>query len=533
MYDENNMNGNNYILNKINANREREVISQNRQIVNSHINEENNKRLTVRDTNAIVQDENRNLANTRNGGSVINSQNGQMGYYDQSPMSMNYSSGFNKFELKQKITQELNKKMKNTNNPNSSYLMSVIGTILNTNEYTNLPGVLKEEIIQEIVWDITGYGILQPLLENEEITEIICNNYKNIWVERNGVMEHTDLQFANDDELKRLIDKIIQPLGRRLDDASPYVNARLKDKSRVNAVIEPISADGTTLDIRKFAKKVFTTEDYVDRKSMKRMMAEFIKWLVIYRKNIIVSGGTGSGKTSLLNWASRFIPENEMIITIEDLLELQLVQPGVRSLEARGANPEGKGAVSIRDLVVNALRMRPDRLIIGECRSAEIVDMLQAMNTGHDGSLSTIHANNSKQCISRMTVMYKMAGLDMGDDAIKAQIGSAVHFIVQIARLSRGDKKGLRKMIQVSEIIGYGREGAERNNRFVEKNKLDPRFAIKNISDTEVYIQDIFKYDELNDKFITTGWVPTCLAELRSIGCPFTKEDFARGEIKE
>lgn len=252
------------------------------------------------------------------------------------------------------------------------------------------------------------------------------------------------------------------------------------------------------------------------------------RWCVTGRKNIIVSGGTGSGKTTLLNFLSNFIPENEAIVTIEDLLELQLVQPNVRRLEARGKNAEGTGEILIRDCVVNALRMRPDRIIVGECRSHEVIDMLQAMNTGHDGSLTTVHANNPKDMIERLYVMYLMGGLDVPEKAVKAQIASAINVVVQTQRLSDGS----RKITQISEIVGFGKNGADFNNEYVEAKGLDSKFLIKNPSVSEVYIQDIFKYDKIKQKFIATGWIPTFLEELIVKGCPLSESMFKGGELK-
>lgn len=430
-----------------------------------------------------------------------------------------------KYTIKKNVVAKLNEELKDKENPNENYMKTYIDKFLSA---YNIPGMKKKEIMQEILWDLNGYGIIQPFLDDETVTEIICCSYDNIWVERFGKLQPTDVKFANEKELRNLIDKIVQPLGRRIDDAQPYVNARLKDQSRVNAVINPLSADGATLDIRKFARQVFTMKDYVEKGSMIPEMTEFIKWVTITRKNIVVSGGTGSGKTTLLNCISRFIPQSEAIITIEDLLELQLTQPCLRRLEARGQNAEGKGAITIRDLVVNALRMRPDRLIVGECRSFEVVDMLQAMNTGHDGSMTTVHSNNAKECIERLTTMYLFSGLDIPEIAIKSQIASAVHVIIQAQRLDDGS----RKIIQISEVLGLGRRGAERNNEHVEKFGLDKKFLIKGVDNKEVYIQDIFKYDEINQEFVITGWIPTFFEQMKKKGSTLTEESFSYRTIK-
>lgn len=449
----------------------------------------------------------------------------------ESPLNPNYNNSFfgsldeqyktfDKYEIKQEVSLKLNEIMKDEKGETTdNYFRTIIGQILNSYP---IPEVMKQEITTEIIWDLKGYGIIQQFLDDEEVTEIMCCSYDNIWVEKKGRLIKTDVKFGSEKELRNLIDKIVQPLGRRVDDMQPYVNARLKDKSRVNAVIDPISADGATLDIRKFARQVFTMQDYISKGSMTKDMGDFIKYITLIKKNVIVSGGTGSGKTTLLNCVSRFIPEHDAIVTIEDLLELQLVQPCVRRLEARGSNAEGTGAVTIRDLVINALRMRPDRIIVGECRSAEIVEMLQAMNTGHDGSFSTVHANNAKDAIARMTTMYLTAGLDIPEKAIKSQIASAVNVIIQAKRMEDGS----RKIIQISEVLGIGKDGAEEINNYVAERGLDPKFRIKNPDNNTVYIQDIFKYDEINERFVATGWIPTFFEQMVSKGCPVTLETF-------
>jgi len=445
-------------------------------------------------------------------------------YLGASSPNMGTGAVRDKYEVKTEVTRELNEIMSNIKKePDENFLKT---TIMNLLMRYNVSEIEKQEILTEIIYDIKGYGILQPLLEDADITEIICCRYDNIWVEKFGKMIKTNIRFANERELRNLIDKIVQPLGRRVDDSQPMVNARLKDRSRVNIVIPPIAADGATLDIRKFAKKVFTVEDYLGFGTMTKEMAEFIRWCVTGRKNIIVSGGTGSGKTTLLNFLSNYIPETEAIITIEDLLELQLVQPNLRRLEARGKNAEGTGEVTIRDCVINALRMRPDRIVVGECRSHEVIDMLQAMNTGHDGSLTTVHANNPKDMIERLYVMYLMGGLDVPEKAVKAQIASAINVVVQTQRLSDGS----RKITQISEIVGFGRMGADMNNAHVEAKGLDDKFRIKNSSFSEVYIQDIYKFDIIQQKFVATGWIPTFLNELIAKGYPLTEAMFKGGD---
>lgn len=430
----------------------------------------------------------------------------------------------NIYKIKKEIAKELNEVMSTVSEEVDDNFLKT--TIINLLAKYNLSEIQKQEIISEIIYDIKGYGILQPLLDDPEITEIICCKYNNIWIEKFGKMIKTNLKFETEKDLRNLIDKIIQPLGRRIDDAQPMVNARLKDKSRVNIVIPPIAADGATLDIRKFGKKIFTVDDYLSFETMTKDMADFLRWCVAGRKNIIVSGGTGSGKTTLLNFLSNYIPENEAIVTIEDLLELQLIQPNIRRLEARGKNAEGTGEINIRDCVVNSLRMRPDRIIVGECRSYEVIDMLQAMNTGHDGSLTTVHSNNPKDMIERLYVMYLMGGFDVPEKAVKSQIASAINCIVQVQRLS----DGRRKITQISEVVGFGKQGAEFNNQYVQKKGLSEKFLIKNSSATEVYIQDIFKYDKIKEEFISTGWLPTFFEELASKKFPVSENMFKGGK---
>lgn len=500
-------------------------------IVSSSINEAKNNEIVLKGSQSITQNGNRTMQNIGNQRGVVgNNQNGQIGFYNNSNGMMQQQFNGNmpdKYAIKVRVQQELAEKMKNVKGePDDAYLMSTINMIIN--KISDVPDILREEIVREVIWGLRGYGIIQPLLDDESITEIMISRFDNIWIERNGILQQSDLKFSSEYELRNLIDKIIQPLGRKVDDATPYVNARLSDGSRVNIVLPPIAADGATVSIRKFSRKVFSTEDYIKFGTMVEEMADLVMWLIMLRKNIMVSGGTGSGKTTILNWASRFIPPHEAIVTIEDLLELQLVQPNVRRLEARPANAEGTGAVTIRDLVINALRMRPDRMMVGESRGGEIVEMLQAANTGHDGTMSTGHANSPKELIDRMVTMYQMSGLNMPDSAIKSQIANGIHGILQVQRLNTGE----RKMMNVTEVLGYGRRGAEKNNKYVAKYKLDPKFLIKNPDDNEVYLQDIYKYDKLKKCFVRTGWIPTYLDELQSVGAPFTKEDFSEKEFR-
>lgn len=308
----------------------------------------------------------------------------------------------------------------------------------------------RHRFIQEMTAEIMGYGPIEPYLADESVSEVMVNGPNRIYVERRGRLAAVPIRFINGDSLMRVIERIVSPLGRRIDEGVPMVDARLLDGSRVNAIIPPLSLIGPVLTIRKFAKQRFSMERLVEIGALTASMAEFLKVCVQYRKNILVSGGTGSGKTTFLNALSEAIPETERIVTIEDAAELKLVQPHVISLEARPANVEGRGEITIRELVRNSLRMRPDRIIVGECRGGEALDMLQAMNTGHDGSLTTGHANSPRDLLSRLEVMVLMAGMDLPVRAIREQISSAVDIIVQQTRFS----DGRRRVTSIVEVDG-------------------------------------------------------------------------------
>jgi len=311
----------------------------------------------------------------------------------------------------------------------------------------------KDKLFDQIIAEILGFGPLEILLADDTVTEIMVNGPKNIYIEQKGRLTRTAVTFENDDHVMRVLDRIVAPLGRRIDESSPTVDARLPDGSRVNAVIRPIALCGPTITIRKFSKKPMTVEDLIRFGSMTQEIAQFLRACVIARLNCVVSGGTGSGKTTLLNVLSGFIPNDERIVTIENAAELQLRQEHVVSLETRPANIEGRGEISIQDLVVNALRMRPDRIVVGECRSGEALDMLQAMNTGHDGSLTTAHSNSPRDTLARLEVMCLMSGMDLPIRAIREQIASAVNLIVHQERL----RDGTRKITKVTEIQGMRR----------------------------------------------------------------------------
>lgn len=308
----------------------------------------------------------------------------------------------------------------------------------------------RSRFVNEILDDILGLGCIESLLKDHEITEIMINGTKNIYIEKQGKIELTDLKFDSDEQLLVTIERIVAPIGRRIDESSPLVDARLNDGSRVNAIIPPLALDGPCLTIRKFSNKKLLIDDLIALDALSAEMAEFLKICVQLRKNIIISGGTGSGKTTLLNVISSFIPKSERIVTIEDSAELRLPQEHIVRLETRPPSIEGSGEITIRRLVINALRMRPDRIVVGECRGGEALDMLQAMNTGHDGSMTTIHANTPKDAISRITTMVIMAGADLPEKAIREQIYSAVQIIVQLSRLADGS----RKITEIAEVVG-------------------------------------------------------------------------------
>jgi pilus assembly protein CpaF len=313
-----------------------------------------------------------------------------------------------------------------------------------------VPESIRQQISREVIDDVLGYGPIQPLLNDPDVDEVMVNGPKKVYVEKKGKLIKTAVTFENDEQVLRVIDRIILPLGRRVDADSPTVDARLPDGSRVNAIVRPVAIDGPSITIRKFRKDKLSMQQLVEFGSITAPMSEFLKACVISRLNIIISGGTGSGKTTLLNVLSSLIPETERIVTIEDAAELQLQQEHIVRLETKAANIEGKGQVSIRDLVRNALRMRPDRIIVGECRGGETLDMLQAMNTGHDGSLTTLHANTPRDALSRTETMVLMAGMELPIKVIRQQVSSAIDLIVQVTRL----KDGSRKVTAVTEVAG-------------------------------------------------------------------------------
>ena len=374
--------------------------------------------------------------------------------------------------------------------------ITLIDTIIGTLQ-DDLPSEVDHEILkQNVLNEAVGLGPLEKFLEDEDVTEIMVNNHAEIFVERAGKLERSPYRFSSDRTVHSVIERIITPLGRRIDESSPIVDARLKDGSRVNAIIPPLALKGPSITIRKFPKHRLQFSDLVKYGSVSQSMVDFLRVCVEMRKNIIVSGGTGSGKTTLLNVLSNFIPDSDRIVTIEDAAELKLIQPNLVSLESRPSNLEGKGAVPIRDLVKNSLRMRPDRVVVGECRGGEALDMLQAMNTGHDGSLTTIHANNPRDVVSRLEVLVLMAGMDLPVTAIREQVASAVDMIIQQTRYHCGS----RKISKVTEVVG--------------------------VESGTVQLQDIFVFDQqgvdenhkVRGGFKATGNIPTFYEELRDIG---------------
>lgn len=355
-----------------------------------------------------------------------------------------------KTRVQNRLLSELDQSMDLTRkNEVRSHIEELFNAIL-AEESMVLARAERLRLFEQIVAEILGFGPLEPLLADESITEIMVNGPKNIFIERKGNITRANIAFEDDDHVLRILDRIVAPLGRRIDESSPLVDARLPDGSRVNAVIRPISLVGPTITIRKFFKKPLTVEDLIRFGSITKEIVEFMRACIIARLNIIVSGGTGSGKTTLLNVLSGFIPNDERIVTIENAAELQLRQEHVVTLESRPPNIEGKGQITIQDLVVNSLRMRPDRIVVGECRAGEALDMLQAMNTGHDGSLTTLHSNSPRDTIARLEVMCLMAGMDLPVRAIREQIASAVDCICHQERL----RDGTRKVVKITEVQG-------------------------------------------------------------------------------
>jgi pilus assembly protein CpaF len=334
----------------------------------------------------------------------------------------------------------------------------------------------RERLAREILDEIFGLGPLEPLLKDPTISDILVNRYNRVYVERAGKLEPTGLSFKDDQHLMQIIDRIVSRVGRRVDESSPMVDARLADGSRVNAIIPPLAIDGPCLSIRRFGREPVTARNMLENKSLTESMLELLSAMVKGRLNILISGGTGAGKTTLLNVLSGFIPNSERIVTIEDAAELLLKQEHVVRLETRAPNIEGKGAVRQRQLVINSLRMRPDRIVVGEVRGEETFDMLQAMNTGHEGSLTTVHANSQRDALSRLESMFSMANLNIPERAMRQQIASGIHAVVQIARMV----DGTRKVITISEVIGMEGDVIAMQDIFVfERRGIDENGKVK------------------------------------------------------
>jgi pilus assembly protein CpaF len=415
-----------------------------------------------------------------------------------------------KAAIHRKLIQKLN--LDRLTEINREDVRREVGVILETlvvGESTPMNLQERERLAQEVLDEVFGLGPLEPLLADPTVSDILVNSYKRVYVERKGILEATAVQFRDDVHLMAIIDRIVSAIGRRVDESSPMVDARLADGSRVNAIIPPLAVDGPCLSIRRFGKDPLTSEDLLNNRTLTAPMLELMRGCVKARLNMLISGGTGAGKTTFLNVLSSYISNRERIITVEDAAELQLKQEHVVRLETRPPNIEGKGAVQQRQLVINSLRMRPDRIIVGEVRGEEALDMLQAMNTGHDGSLTTIHANTPRDALSRLETMVAMSNLGIPDTAIRRQISSAIDLVVQVSRLS----DGTRKILTVAEITGM--EG------------------------DVITMQDIFAYrkrgvretGEVLGEFVATGVRPKFAEKLLVSGIHFSTSMFDAPEL--
>src|SRR3989475_3811595 len=370
----------------------------------------------------------------------------------------------------------------------------------------NIPMTLPERdrIIEEILDEVFGLGPLEPLLKDPAITDILVNNYTKVYVERRGVLQRSSVQFKDDKHLLHIIEKMVAAAGRRIDEANPIVAARLADGSRVTAAIPPVTLDGPALSIRRFGAKVLGNDELLTNQTLTAPMLQLLGSCVRARLNMVISGGSGTGKTTLLNALSRFIPETERIVTIEDIAELMMQQPHVVRLETREANIEGQGVVAPRDLMINALRMRPDRIIVGEARGPEALDMLQAMNTGHDGSMTTMHANSPRDCFHRIETMVLMANVGLTEPVIRHQAASAIQVVVQMIRL----RDGSRKVSSVAEVVGVSEEAVQLEEVF--------RFERSGMDESGTVV----------GRFVPTGYRPQFLSRLQARGIEMPEEMF-------
>ncbi len=417
------------------------------------------------------------------------------------------------YDLKQRVQNEL---LRRVNKHKASFegisddefrgkVREIVVAILSEPTTVIPPGWSPDALLTELLHDFLGLGALEQFLADDTITEVMVNRPDQVYIERDGRLELTKARFLNENQVRAVIQRIVQPLGRHVDESMPFVDARLADGSRVHAIIPPLAIGGAKITIRKFFKNRLTTDDLLRLGSINRQIARFLEMMVRYRANIMVSGGTGSGKTTLLNVLSNFIPDNQRIITVEDSAELKLNKQHVLSLESRNANIEGTGAVTIRELVRNTLRMRPDRIVVGECRGGEALDMLQAMNTGHDGSLTTIHANTARDALARLETLVLMAGVDLPSRAIREQIAAGIHFVVQMSRLPDGS----RKITDITEIAGLGE-----NNVFLTQ---------------EIFVFKQQGFDAAGrvvGRFQPTGTVPRMVERLRARSVKFPMEVF-------
>jgi pilus assembly protein CpaF len=401
--------------------------------------------------------------------------------------------------IKSRVHARLVEEMQDEDTADREEIIAKIGELVNSvlgETATPLPRNERARLVESLINDVLGLGPLEQLLNDHAVTEIMINGPRQIYIEQAGKLTLSPVTFESNAQLLQVIDRVVSSIGRRVDESSPMVDARLKDGSRVNVIIPPLALNGPTMTIRKFSAEKMNVDDLIRYETLTREMAEFLRACVRGRLNILVSGGTGSGKTTTLNVVSGFIPDDERIVTIEDAAELQLHQDHVVTLESRPPNVEGRGRISIRDLVINCLRMRPDRIVVGECRGGEALDMLQAMNTGHDGSLTTVHANNPQDTMNRLETLVLMAGAELPSRAIREQIASAIDIVVQQARL----RDGTRKVVNISEVVGI--EG--------ERIKIQDIFLFKQTG--------VDEEGRVEGYFTATGIVPECMEYLLESG---------------